>query len=558
MSALSLSGTTFWHPSFSAATTSYAVQVGVDTSETTVAATANHRAASVDIERRTSFGSWVDADGAVPLDRGQNRVRVEVTAQDTTTTKTYYILITRTSTPFPTLGELPSDDPPVNFRVTGFGHDSASVQWEVPGGRHISKYELTLYEHDGSAFVYAWTADGDTSGGGSHTWGSIALKADTQYRYDLELMNDALIPIIEDSVTLRTEPEPEPQPPASSDATLSGLTLSGIDIGTFDSATTSYTTSVPYSVSQTTVTPTLNDSGARYSIVANNTIYVGVPVQLRGGSNTIEVIVTAADGETKKTYTVTVTRARPPATLNSLTLSGVSISFDWDTTSYTASVAGSLSQTTVSATVHNSGDTYAVKLDGVTDSDGVIPLAVGSNVITVEVTSQDGSSTRTYTVTVTRATPLSSDATLSALSLSGTTFWHPSFSAATTSYAVQVGVDTSETTVAATANHRAASVDIERRTSFGSWVDADGAVPLDRGQNRVRVEVTAQDTTTTKTYYILITRTSTPFPTLGELPSDDPPVNFRVTGFGHDSASVQWEVPGGRHISKYELTLYEH
>ena len=46
-----------------------------------------------------------------------------------------------------------------------------------------------------------------------------------------------------------------------------------------------------------------------------------------------------------------------------------------------------------------------MKLGGVVDDDGTIPLAAGDNVITIDVTAEDGSSTQTYTVTVTRATP---------------------------------------------------------------------------------------------------------------------------------------------------------
>ena len=38
-----------------------------------------------------------------------------------------------------------------------------------------------------------------------------------------------------------------------------------------------------------------------------------------------------------------------------------------------------------------------------TDADGVIPLAVGSNVITIKVTAEDGETSQTYTVAVTRA-----------------------------------------------------------------------------------------------------------------------------------------------------------
>ena len=46
---------------------------------------------------------------------------------------------------------------------------------------------------------------------------------------------------------------------------------------------------------------------------------------------------------------------------------------------------------------------HVIKVGGVEDTDGVIDLAVGANVITVEVTAEDGVTTRTYTVTVTRA-----------------------------------------------------------------------------------------------------------------------------------------------------------
>ena len=85
-----------------------------------------------------------------------------------------------------------------------------------------------------------------------------------------------------------------------------------------------------------------------------------------------------------------------------------------------------MTQTTVTATVNHSGASRVIKLNGAVNADGVIPLAVGSNVITVEVTAEDGSATRTYTVTVTRA--LSTNASLRVLSLSNVDFgsfvWH--------------------------------------------------------------------------------------------------------------------------------------
>ena len=46
---------------------------------------------------------------------------------------------------------------------------------------------------------------------------------------------------------------------------------------------------------------------------------------------------------------------------------------------------------------------HVIKLEGVEDPDGIVALAEGENVITIEVTAEDSETTQTYTVTVTRA-----------------------------------------------------------------------------------------------------------------------------------------------------------
>ena len=102
---------------------------------------------------------------------------------------------------------------------------------------------------------------------------------------------------------------------ASSDATLSGLTLSGIPFG-FNPATEGYTLggNEGVSLSTTTVTPTVNTPGASYSING------GAPntprkVNLAFGANTIAIVVTAAD-DSAITYIITVNRKAPlPGTL---------------------------------------------------------------------------------------------------------------------------------------------------------------------------------------------------------------------------------------------------
>ena len=93
------------------------------------------------------------------------------------------------------------------------------------------------------------------------------------------------------------------------------------------------------------------------------------------------------------------------ATLSALTLSGVDLAFSAATTTYAASVPATTTQTTVTPTTNHDSATYVVKLADVFDADGTITLAAGANVITVEVTAEDGSTTQTYSVTITRATP---------------------------------------------------------------------------------------------------------------------------------------------------------
>ena len=97
-----------------------------------------------------------------------------------------------------------------------------------------------------------------------------------------------------------------------------------------------------------------------------------------------------------------------------------------------ATVAHDVSAVTVTASVASAGSAYDIRINGLVDQDGVVGLVAGSgNVIVVVVTAQDGESSRTYSVTVTRAG--SADASLGALSLSGVTLT-PAFAAGTTAY----------------------------------------------------------------------------------------------------------------------------
>ena len=93
------------------------------------------------------------------------------------------------------------------------------------------------------------------------------------------------------------------------------------------------------------------------------------------------------------------------ATLSALALSGIDLTFSTATTTYTASVPATTTQTTVTPTTNHASASYVVKLGGVADDDGTIPLAAGENLITIDVTAEDAVTTRTYSITIARATP---------------------------------------------------------------------------------------------------------------------------------------------------------
>ena len=96
---------------------------------------------------------------------------------------------------------------------------------------------------------------------------------------------------------------------ASTNAKLQALSLGAVSLSPdFDADTTSYTAST--SNATNTVTASAQDIGAEIEIKVNGTeIENGTPATWEDGPNTLTVKVTAADGTTVKTYTVTVTKS---------------------------------------------------------------------------------------------------------------------------------------------------------------------------------------------------------------------------------------------------------
>jgi uncharacterized protein with beta-barrel porin domain len=206
--------------------------------------------------------------------------------------------------------------------------------------------------------------------------------------------------------------------------------------------------------------------------------------------------------------------------------------FSSGTTSYTAAVGNAVTAITVTPTVTESHATVTVNGSAVTSGSpsGSISLVVGANTITTVVTAQDGTTTQTYTVVVTRAAALSSVATLSSLALSSGTL-SPVFASGTTSYTASVGNAVTAITVTPTVTESHATVTVN-----GTLVTSgspSGSISLAVGANTITTVVTAQDGTTTQTYTVVVTRGQAA-PTLAlssspAVPAPGAPVTFTAT-----------------------------
>ena len=667
LSGLALSGVDFG--AFDPATTAYTASVANGVTQTAVTPTTNDGGATYAIK----LGGVAYADGVIPLAVGGNVITIEVTAEDGNTAKTYTVTVTRAA-------------------PTASGPAAAVVL--SPSGSVAQGTEITVtmnfagleFDSDASDTDYTFRADvrnADSCEGGGMGNDRYMYKVDEDPETRVGSVSASCAPgdyTVEVSISSArnagsasatadfTVAAPVQQQPPSTDAALSGLALSGVDFGAFDPATTAYTASVANGVTQTAVTPTTNDGGATYAIRLGGVAYADGVIPLAVGGNVITIEVTAEDGNTAKTYTVTVTRAAPTASgpaaavvlspsgsvaqgteitvtmnfaglefdsdasdtdytfradvrnadacegggmgndrymykvdedpetrvgsvsascapgdytvevsissarnagsasatadftvaapvqqqppsadaaLSGLALSGVDFgAFDPATTAYTASVANGVTQTAVTPTTNDGGATYAIRLGGVAYADGVIPLAVGGNVITIEVTAEDGNAARAYTVTVTRAAPSSADAALSGLALSGVDFG--AFDPATTAYTASVANGVTQTAVTPTTNDGGATYAIR----LGGVAYADGVIPLAVGGNVITIEVTAEDGNAARAYTVTITRA-------GAAGSGDPPeAPDKPTGSMPEPGSVMLDWNDVAGADSYDVRYY--
>jgi hypothetical protein len=445
LSALSVAGYSI-SPAFNPATTSYSLSVPFETTSATISATTAQASA-------TKTG-----DGAKSLTVGANAFSIEVTAPDGTTKKTYSLTITRLQS--------------ANANLASLTVTPGSLSPSFSASVH--EYNVSVVYGATSVSIGAAAADAGASLTGTGTF-TPAAGATTDY--------SVVVTAADGTTKLTYTIHVARAAQTTVDANLSALSVTSYSISpAFDSATTSYTLSVPNAVSEVNIAATTAQASATKTGDGIKSLSTGL--------NSFSIVVTAPDGTTKKTYTIAITRQDPPSTnanLASLSVSTGSLTpaFAAATTTYSVSLPYATTSITIAATAADSGAT-------VNGTGTKINLVEGSNQYEIIVTAAAGN-TKTYTVTVTRAAQATTDATLSALSVTGYSIT-PAFDSATTSYSLTVPNGILSATIVATTTQASA-------TKTG-----DGAKSLSEGANAFSIEVTASDGTTKKTYALTITR----------------------------------------------------
>lgn len=175
----------------------------------------------------------------------------------------------------------------------------------------------------------------------------------------------------------------------------------------FNSNTTEYSISVPFSVTSLNIKYKASDSKSKVSVNNNN---------LEAEATTNVTITVTAENGSSKTYTIKASRGKDPNkvlnTDNYLKTLGIDVgilspAFDKDTTNYAVYLPYEVQKVNFS---YEASDTKY----GVINFNGPESLGIGNNIYTISVKAEDESE-RVYTITVVRAKVLNGESSTNAL-----------------------------------------------------------------------------------------------------------------------------------------------
>ena len=212
----------------------------------------------------------------------------------------------------PTSSPLASGSSSVAFGnvVTGLSSSAFTFTVKNTGLGDLKRLLLSIDGANAGDFALTTLPVSSLAPSGSSTF-SIVFKPSARNSRTANLHIASSDPTIASSFDITLTGTGAPSP----DANLASLTLSpGTLAPSFASGTTSYSAAAIYNTTSVTVTPTPVNSVSAQTVngTAVNGGAASAPIALTTGANTITIVVTAEDGTTTKTYTLTVNRAAAP------------------------------------------------------------------------------------------------------------------------------------------------------------------------------------------------------------------------------------------------------
>ena len=288
----------------------------------------------------------------------------------------------------------------------------------------------------------------------------------------------------------------------------------------FAKETLNYSVNVSYETDSVTVNLTTENSDAKIAVNGGeSTVHTSTYVMndLKEGTNNIQIIVTAENGNTKE-YNITVNRANyigsDDAFLSSLKVVEVldemneytlTPNFDAEVEKYDiGEIPYSLEQLKILANVNVSASTveYFVGDEKQASQVVTLPKKNGEETIRIQVTAEDGTTVKNYEITYTKNAD--TNAKLTNIVLSNGSL-NPMFDADTFVYNVTVTSNIEELDITA----MAASLKAILKINGEDYVSGDKkTISLVPGQNSISILITAEDGST-ENYFITINRETT-------------------------------------------------
>ena len=324
----------------------------------------------------------------------------------------------------------------------------------------------------------------------------------------------------------------------SNDATLHDLSVSGYNLDkTFTSTTLDYSIGdIPYGTTKLKInaTPTNSDSTIKYYVgtTSFDSNIVDIPTLL--GENIITVEVTAADGISKKLYTITYNIVKSDnAYLSKLKPSLGKIDFNKTTFLYNINVENNVDQISFDIETEDKNASIKVLSENffTPKTITVDNLKEGDTTLEIIVVAQNGN-TKTYSVIIHRLSKeLSSDANLSSLSVNGQTL-DKEFNMNETEYSIgEIPYSLENLTINATTNIDTSTLTylVNGNKQSSNVVD----IPKNNGNGAITIQVTAEDGKTVKNYKITYSKQASSNAYLSDLRVSSGELSFNKTKYSY-------------------------